>query len=208
MRLVMLQLKPLHEHMPGRLAHANKPNPAVALAICPSDFAVGLNGNQGPRKATAQVKEIILGDGLGNWNTDTTLTDIESLGPEVRYLTKKGTVMATLLGARILVSTFPSPARKASAVGECNVGSIKRVSATSAAPNGVPSENWTPSRSVKVMVRPSWLSLQALASSGSGCCVSRLMRISTPAVRYRTVSDESLHQEWVEGLGVGTDTEP
>ena len=69
----------------------------------------------------------------------------------------------------IFVATVPGPDRNASPVGECSAGSISccTVKATSSAENGVPSENESPLRSLKVICRPSFETFHECASSGS-----------------------------------------
>src|SRR5262249_62146279 len=57
--------------------------------------------------------------------------------------------------------------------------------------NGEPSEKRTSRRRRKVIFDPPSEIFQLKAMLGSSSCVYRLMRIRTPPVRYRTVSDAS-----------------
>src|SRR3981081_656182 len=101
--------------------------------------------------------------------------------------------MEIWLGNWTFVSTVPGPVLKESPVGECKAGSISccTVNATSSAENGVPSENETPLRNLKVICFPSFESFHDCASSGSTACVCRFSRISTPPVKYRIDTDAS-----------------
>jgi len=60
---------------------------------------------------------------------------------------------------------------------------VKKDAQSTRQENGLPSENVTPRRSLKVICLPSFETFQDSASSGSRSCVLRLARTSTPPVR-------------------------